>query len=112
MGPLHVISVVQPDTDPECPTTTARMAILDRKLAVRGLSSARVVGASFDGTHSEESRAVAGLSDNEARAIGRRFGQVAVFAWCGNHLSVLACASDRRTDTPWRWTERARPAGR
>lgn len=60
------------------------MGVLDREQQDRAIESIPVVGSSLDGNHSENSRAVGGLDDTEARALGLRFGQVAVFAWSGS----------------------------
>jgi hypothetical protein len=102
-GPLHVIAVVQPDSDPDDDGDKARIDVLDRDLLAAGISFIPAVGSSFDGSHSEESRAIFGLDDDQARPLGQRFGQVAVFAWRGRWWSLLACASDRRTHSSWRW---------
>lgn len=40
---------------------------------------------------------MSGLSNEEARQFGLRFGQVAVFAWQGPRWSLLASATDRET---------------
>ncbi|WP_149361147.1 DUF3293 domain-containing protein [Lolliginicoccus suaedae] len=107
-GPLHVITAIQPETDPSSPKPTrgdilARMAVLDQELRAKGLHAIRAEGASRNGHHSEESRAVFGLTDQEARQLGLRFGQVAIFAWNGPRWSLLACAHDRATHQAWRW---------
>ena len=51
----------------------------------------------------ERSLAVFGVTVEEALALGRRFGQVAIFDWEGPGWSLLACVGDRRTDRGWRW---------
>jgi hypothetical protein len=104
-GPLHVISATQPGSDPEHRHNSIRLALLDSELRDSGLVTMKAVGSSFDGKHQEDSLAVFGLDDSRARRLGRRFGQVAVFSWAGPTWSLLACASPRRTDRPWRWTE-------
>jgi hypothetical protein len=103
LGPLHVVTAVQPDSDPDSPDSAARMAVLDRELASRGITALRVAGASFDGSHREDSRAIFGLDDDEARGLGLRFGQVAIFSWRGPRWSVLACVSARFESRGWRW---------
>jgi len=102
-GPLHVITAVQPDADPEDAESAGRMDVLDCELAERGLGAVPVVGAAIDGSHAENSRAVFGLTDDEARAMGLRFGQVAIFSWSGSQWSVLASATDRADHDRWRW---------
>ncbi|WP_430336273.1 DUF3293 domain-containing protein [Rhodococcus sp. ACT016] len=101
-GPLHVVTAIQPDPEP-ANVSRARMQILDRYLYAGGIRSMPAVGSSFTGDHSEDSRAVFGLTDHQARDLGARFGQVAVFAWNGPHWSLLACAGDRHSHRGWRW---------
>lgn len=103
LGALHVITAIQPDTDPTVAENAARMNVLDRELQTAGITSIRAIGSSFDGIHREESRAVFGLDDDQARELGLRFGQVAVFAWRGPRWSLLACATDRQEHRSWRW---------
>ncbi|GAB3039013.1 DUF3293 domain-containing protein [Mycobacterium bourgelatii] len=103
LGPLHVVTAVQPKPNPDSDDNLARIEVLEYELRVSGRVSIRAVGTSFDGTHSEESRAVFGLDDDEARSLGRRFGQVAIFSWAGSRWSLLASAHDRETHGSWRW---------
>lgn len=67
------------------------------------LSHVPAVGSSLDGSHSEDSRAVFGLTDGQARELGMRFGQVAVFALRGWQWSLLACVGNRESTCGWRW---------
>jgi Protein of unknown function (DUF3293) len=106
LGPLHVITAIQPDSDPESSDSAARVRVLDGELRAAGLTAVPAVGSSVDGSHQEVSRAVFGLEDDAACALGRRFGQVAVFAWRGPRWSLLACASDRLVHRSWRWCGR------
>lgn len=104
LGPLHVIAAVQPGSHPASAENAARMGVLDHELRQTGIRSICAVGSGLDGRHAEESRAVLGLSDADARALGVRFGQVAIFAWNGPRWSLLACAVDRHTHRAWQWT--------
>lgn len=108
LGPLHVVTAVQPDRDPGTADSFARLEVLDRELTAAGIRSIPAVGSSFDGGHAEESRAVFGLSDDQARRLGLRYGQVAVFAWNGPRWSLLACATDRQTQRGWKWMTEVR----
>ena len=103
LGPLHVITAVQPESDPTSADNSARMILLDSELRAARLHYAVAVGSSFDGKHSEVSRAVFGLDDTAARRLGARFGQVAVFGWRGPMWSLQACVTDDRRDRPWHW---------
>lgn len=102
-GPLHVVTAIQPQAEHDCAENAMRMEVLDLELARREIPSVGVVGSSSDGTYSEESRAIYGLTDDEARRLGTRFGQVAIFAWLGPRWSVLACQTDRSACSRWTW---------
>ena len=104
MGSLHVLAAVQPRAEPESQESRARTFVLTETLKMDGIESIRAVGSSFDGSYREESRAVFGLSDDEARELGRKFGQVAIFAWKDATWSLLASACERQSLRPWRWT--------
>ncbi|MFG3207711.1 DUF3293 domain-containing protein [Streptomyces sp. NPDC048192] len=69
-----------------------------RILAFRGLQWWPAVGGDAAGTHAEISAAVTGMDDAQARALGRRFGQDAVFAWSLTSWRLLSCA-DASHDT-------------
>lgn len=102
-GPLHIVTAAQPDAELDRGEICARLEVLDLELARRGIPSIGVVGSSIDGTHSEESRAISGLTDDEARRLGARFGQVAIFRWLGPNWSVLACQTQRTSHSRWTW---------
>lgn len=101
-GPLHVVTAIQPDPEPDS-VCRARMRVLDSFLHAARIRSLPAAGSSFTGDHSEDSRAVFGLTDDQARDLGAAFGQVAVFAWNGPHWSLLACATERCSRRGWRW---------
>lgn len=102
-GPLQVVTAIQPGADPDSVESRTRMRILEHELDVGGIRSIRAVGSALDGSHGERSLAVFGVTVEEALALGRRFGQVAIFDWEGPGWSLLACVGDRRTDRGWRW---------
>ncbi|MEU9240340.1 DUF3293 domain-containing protein [Streptomyces sp. NPDC048385] len=61
-------------------------------IGLLGLPWWPAVGGDPAGTHAEISAAVVGMNDAQARALGRRFGQDAVFAWSPASWRLLACA--------------------
>ena len=89
---IHVITAWNPGD--ERPTDEqndmANRALFD-ELEERGLRPFRAVGADPDSPHFEESWAVIGLSDDEARSIGASYGQIAVFRFTGNVQTVMGC---------------------
>ncbi len=104
-GSLHVITAVQPGSDPGSEDSAARIRLLNKQLENENPEFLRAVGSSIDGTYCEESFAIFGLDDDQARALGRRFGQVAIFSWRGPTWSLLACVGGHQSHRPWRWQE-------
>lgn len=100
VGDLHVLTACDPASSGRRSDDERRMGLLRAELAGREWHSAE--GGDANGQHDPEpSVAVAGLTDEQARALGRRFGQVAIFSWAGPRWSVLACATTRRSDLGW-----------
>ncbi|MFG2425930.1 DUF3293 domain-containing protein [Streptomyces sp. NPDC048448] len=61
-------------------------------------------GGDPDGVHIEKSAAVVGLSEAEARELGRSLGQDAVFAWTPSTWRLLSCVDSRVDECGWRIT--------
>lgn len=61
-------------------------------------------GGDLDGTHTERSIAVVGLTDVQAREIGQRFSQDAIFAWTPRWLTLMSCVSHEVSVRGWRAT--------
>lgn len=92
---VHVITAWNPGD--ARPTRVENDAVNERlrvDLVDRGLHPVRAIGSDPDSGHFEESWAVVGLNDDEARAIGAAFGQVAVFRLSTGIQTVLACFED------------------
>ncbi len=64
---------------------------LHQELVDRGLEPVRARGSDPRSAHYEDSWAVVGLTDDLARAIGNRFGQVAVFRLADGVQTVVGC---------------------
>jgi len=64
---------------------------LHQELIEQGLEPVRARGSDPHSSHYEDSWAVVGLTDDLARAIGNRFGQVAVFRIADGVQTVLGC---------------------
>ena len=98
---VHVVTAWNPGD--ERPTRDendcANRRLLDL-LVERGLQPIRAVGADPDSEHAEESWAVVGLEDEEARSIGASFGQVAVFRIADGVQTVLACTEEWSLSRP------------
>ena len=66
-----------------------------------GLTMWPTVGGDRSWSHTEQGVAVMGLDDDGARALGRRFGQEAIFAWDERALRLLKCGSSDETELGW-----------
>ena len=98
---VHVITAWNPgDERPSRDENDKANGRLHQLLVDRGLDPVRAVGADPDSDHLEESWAVVGLDDHEARAIGASFGQVAVFRISDGMQTVLACSEDWSLSRP------------
>ncbi|MGW2788101.1 DUF3293 domain-containing protein [Streptomyces populi] len=96
---IHIVTAFNPHGRP----TTARANLqaqheLLHDLGLRGLQWWPALGGDPVGTHAEISAAIVGMDDAQARALGRQFGQDAVFAWSPASWRLLACA-DAAHDT-------------
>ncbi|MDX3098040.1 DUF3293 domain-containing protein [Streptomyces sp. ME19-03-3] len=90
---IHIVTAFNPGGH----NATARANLraqheLLQSISLRGLQWWPAVGGDPDGSHAEISAAVVGMDDGQARALGRRFGQDAVFAWSSTTWRLLACA--------------------
>lgn len=98
---VYVITAWNPgDERPTRGRNNAADRALHDLLVGRGLDLRRAVGADPDSDHFEESWAVVGLDDQQAREIGAEFGQVAVFRLAGGSQTVLACTEDWQRSRP------------
>jgi hypothetical protein len=98
---MHVITAWNPGDDrPTHDENDAANERLRVDLVKRGLNPVRARGADPDSDHFEESWAVVGLDDDEARMIGATFGQVAVFRITNGVQTVLACSEDWSQSRP------------
>lgn len=89
--PLHVITAYNPGRSASEEENVAAQRDLEGTLAARGVAFYAAIGRSRDSSWRETSVAILGLSDSEAIAIGRTFGQDAIFSWNGESLRVMAC---------------------
>ncbi len=91
-SPVHVLTAHNPGADRPGPVENRRrQEALEAELAGRGLVVTRAVASAEDGTHAEESAAVAGWDDAEALALARRYGQDAIFRWSPDAWAVVPC---------------------
>ena len=102
---IHVITACNPggSTAPAEDNDRAQGMLTD-ELVRRHVSWWPATGGDAAGVHVEQSAAVVGMSDTEAREVGRRFGQDAVFAWTLNSWRLLSCSSEATSVYGWRTT--------
>ncbi|WP_328561014.1 DUF3293 domain-containing protein [Streptomyces coelicoflavus] len=102
--PMHIITAFNPrgSSTPVRTNLRAQDELL-RTLVLRGLHWWPAVGGDLVGTHAEISAAVIGMNDFQARGLGRRFGQDAVFAWSPTSWRLLDCADVVRDTVAAGW---------
>ena len=92
LGTLHVITAWNPgDERPSREVNDHANEALRADLAWRGLAPMRALGSYPNSPHAEESWAVAGFNDRDARELGAKYRQVAVFRITAARQSVLGC---------------------
>jgi hypothetical protein len=93
---LHVITAFNPLSEPRpLEENQAANRELERILVQAGKTHRPAVNRAPDGDWEEPGFAVEGLSREEARELGRRFGQHAVFEIEENELRIVACFEER-----------------
>jgi hypothetical protein len=101
-APVHVVTAHNPGAERPGPAENdARQARLEAELDARGLGHWPTVAGAEDGSHAEAGALVAGLSDGEATALGRTWGQDAVFRWSATAWTVLACDDAAPVELGW-----------
>jgi hypothetical protein len=99
--PMHVVTAWNPgESRPGIGVNRGRNRDLRNRLAVPGTEIHCALGASPSGDHYEESYAITGMSRADALAVGREFGQAAIFEVTADNLVVVS------SDGAW---ERRRP---
>jgi Protein of unknown function (DUF3293) len=99
---VHVLTAHNPGAERPGPAeNAARQDRLVADLRRRGLRYWPAVAGAADGAHAEASVVVAGLGDDEARAVGAAWGQDAVFRWSRGAWSVVACDDAASVDLGW-----------
>ena len=94
-APVHVLTAWNPGAArPGEAVNRAANERLRAHLVRLGCDPVPALGADPDSPHAEESWAVVGLTDDQARAVGAAFDQVAVFRVTPTELAVLACSED------------------
>jgi hypothetical protein len=108
LGTLHVVTAWNPgDERPAREVNDHANEALRAELARRGLAPMRALGSDPNSPHAEESWAVAGRTDHDARELGAKYRQVAVFRITATRQTVLGCFAEWEVEREWR-AERCR----
>jgi hypothetical protein len=100
---LHVITAWNPGSRQATAAQNARQqGALEAAVAAQGLRWLPAVGRSPDGTWQEESMAIRDLPRADAVALGRRFGQRALYELSATGLTIVGCMDDARQSLGWR----------
>jgi hypothetical protein len=93
---FHIITAHNPGIIVGSEANTTADEELRKELNRVGSRCFRITGCSPDLRYREEGWGVAGLSREEALAIGRRYGQNAIFEITAGILSVIGCLSGEK----------------
>ncbi|GLZ53935.1 DUF3293 domain-containing protein [Actinomycetospora sp. NBRC 106378] len=100
-GPVHVLTAFDPGPARFSPAENARrQQALVHELPAHVRRWDAEAGAA-DGSHTERSVLVEGLTDDEARALGARHGQDAIFRWSAAAWSIVPCDAGPAVDAGW-----------
>ena len=107
--PIHVMTAHNPGRALSARENEQRQRQLLAGLEQQGdLEIWDAVGADVSWTHQEQSLAIIGLTDDDAREVARTFDQDAIFAWTPARWNLLSCIDDRTWHAGWTLTpERA-----
>ena len=100
--PVSILTAWDPGEErPGDEENRVRQAALEADLGL--LTGARwaTVGIDPKSGHREEGVAVRGVAEGEARALGGRYGQDAIFVWTPHSWVVMACRGERRLALGW-----------
>jgi hypothetical protein len=100
--PVHLLTAWDPGRErPGRDVNRVREAALEADLALLSVPLLAAVGVDPATGRREEGVAVRGLPEGEARALGVRYGQDAIFAWTPTEWVIVACRGDRRLVSGW-----------
>lgn len=101
-GPVHIVTAHNPGGHLSCPDDNAvAQSRLVARVAETALEHYPAERADRAWEHVEASLAVVGLDREQACALGREFGQDAIFEWSPGALAVLSCTDARAHYTGW-----------
>ena len=93
---FHIITGYNPGKFVGDEINTQADEALRKELNLAGSRCFRITGCSPDLKHQEQGWGVAGISEDKALELGRRYGQNAIFEISGGFLSVIGCQSRKK----------------
>jgi len=100
--PVVVLTAWDPGAErPGIAENRRRQEELDSLLRPLARELCHAVGEDPASGHREEGVAVLGVPEDEARTVGARFGQDAVFVWTRQEWAIVSCATERRLSLGW-----------
>lgn len=100
--PLFVITAWNPRSDLRTfEQNQLHQSQLEADIVGSGLVFWPAVGRDTISDQFEESFVISGLSEEEAKALGAKFGQNAVFSWTPEKWEVVSCTDERRLTFGW-----------
>lgn len=99
---IHIMTAHNPGRALPAAENEQRQRQLRTGLGQRpGLEIWEAVGADVTWTHQEQSLAIVGLTDDDAREVARAFDQDAIFAWTPQQWNLLSCIDDLTWHAGW-----------
>lgn len=101
-GTVYVITAYNPagNVVPDEANTAAHQRLTARLEEV-GATYHEAAGGDAEWVHVEPGFAISGMSQEDARALGREFGQDAIFGLSSTTLTILSCGTTRIHVTGW-----------
>ena len=105
---IHIMTAQNPGRplpDEENQRRQAELVASVRELT--GVDAWSAVGGDPAWTHTEDSLAIIGLTDDEALQLARRFDQDAIFAWTSTEWGLVSCRSEQHQGVGWQVLQRS-----
>ncbi len=101
-APVFVLTAWNPGSErPGEEANRSRQEKLETEFRERGLEVWSTIGRDPESDYFEVGIAVCGLTEDEALAIGVRYGQDAIFSWTPTAWLILSCVDTHRHESGW-----------
>ena len=100
---IHLMTAQNPARQLSDAENASRQAALVAQLSTNpSVEVWSAIGGDPTWSHTEDSVAIVGLTDDEAITLARRFDQYAIFAWTTTDWWLISCRSNQRQAVGWR----------